>query len=117
MSLTFREAGSMADQAWEGRAGVPRFSAAQALMLVSVLGLAIVASAVAFVAVDQPLTGVDDANIFLVYARNLASGHGLVYYPGGERVEGFTSLAWVLVCAAAVASSTKPELVLVVVNV
>jgi arabinofuranosyltransferase len=37
----------------------------------------------------------DDAFIFARYARNLVQGHGLVFNPG-ERVEGFTSLAWVL---------------------
>jgi arabinofuranosyltransferase len=43
------------------------------------------------------LTGIDDANIYQVYMRHLAAGHGLVYNPGGERVEGFTSLLWTLV--------------------
>jgi len=45
--------------------------------------------------------GVDDADITLTYARNLAEGHGYVYRPGGERVEGSTSLAWTLLCAGA----------------
>jgi hypothetical protein len=39
-----------------------------------------------------PLVGIDDANIARVYAANLASGHGWVYFPGTERVEGTTSL-------------------------
>lgn len=46
-----------------------------------------------------PATGIDDADIFFVYARNLAQGHGLVYNIGGEHVEGFTSLLWTLICA------------------
>ncbi len=37
----------------------------------------------------------DDAFISLRYARNLASGDGLVFNPG-ERVEGFSNLLWVL---------------------
>ncbi len=37
----------------------------------------------------------DDAMISMRYARNLADGHGLVWNPGGERVEGFTNPAWV----------------------
>ena len=37
----------------------------------------------------QSLIGVDDANIYMVYMRNLAEGHGLVFNVGGERVEGF----------------------------
>jgi arabinofuranosyltransferase len=43
---------------------------------------------------EQPLQGIDDANIYFVYAKNLAEGHGFVYNPGGERVEGFTSMLW-----------------------
>ena len=30
--------------------------------------------------------GIDDANIFMTYAQNIAEGHGAVYYPGGPRV-------------------------------
>ena len=36
-----------------------------------------VAAAAVFSALGQPLTGIDDANIFLTYARNLARGDGL----------------------------------------
>jgi hypothetical protein len=42
----------------------------------------------------------DDAFIFARYARNLVEGQGLVFNPG-ERVEGFTSMAWVLLLAGA----------------
>lgn len=45
---------------------------------------------------DQPIHGIDDANIYFVYAKNLAEGNGFVYNVGGERVEGFTSMLWVL---------------------
>ena len=38
----------------------------------------------------------DDAMISMRYARNLANGDGLVWNPGGERVEGFTNPLWVL---------------------
>ena len=37
----------------------------------------------------------DDAMISMRYARNLASGDGLVWNPGGERVEGYTNPLWV----------------------
>ncbi len=47
----------------------------------------------------SPKTGIDDANIFFSYAENLADGRGLVYGHAGERVEGFTSMLWVLICA------------------
>lgn len=64
----------------------------------------------------MPLVGYDDANIFFVYARNLVDGHGFVYNVGGERVEGFTSLSWVLICAAARALTSRYEIVLFVIS-
>lgn len=36
----------------------------------------------------------DDAMISMRYAKNLAAGAGLVWNPGGERVEGFTNPLW-----------------------
>lgn len=44
-------------------------------------------------------TGNDDGFISLVYSANLAAGHGLVYNPGYEPVEGFTNLLLVLIGA------------------
>lgn len=41
----------------------------------------------------------DDAMISMTYARNLARGHGLVWYPGAPKVEGITNLGWTLVMA------------------
>lgn len=66
---------------------------------------------------DFPKTGIDDADIFIAYGRNLAQGYGLVYNPGLERVEGFTSVLWVLLTAAAVRVSGNVEAVLLIVNV
>lgn len=40
----------------------------------------------------------DDAFIVARYARHLAEGRGCVWNPG-ERVEGYTSIVWVLLCA------------------
>jgi arabinofuranosyltransferase len=42
---------------------------------------------------------VDDAMISMRYAANLAHGYGLVWNPGGPRVEGYTNLLWVLYMA------------------
>lgn len=42
---------------------------------------------------------VDDAGISFAYARNLATGHGLVAQPGLPPVEGFTNLLWTLLLA------------------
>jgi len=46
-----------------------------------------------------PQNGIDDADIFFVYARHFSQGNGWVYNIGGERVEGFTSLLWALICS------------------
>jgi len=43
--------------------------------------------------------GVDDANILFVYSKHFAMGEGLVYNVGGERVEGFSSMSWMLLTA------------------
>jgi arabinofuranosyltransferase len=61
--------------------------------------------------------GVDDANIAMVYARNLAAGRGFVYNVGGEHVEGFTSLLYVLITAGVFALSSTPELCMLAVCV
>lgn len=41
----------------------------------------------------------DDAMVSMRYAKNLAAGYGLVWNPGGTRVEGFTNPLWVLCMA------------------
>jgi arabinofuranosyltransferase len=66
---------------------------------------------------DYSLTGIDDANIYFVYGRNLANGHGFVYNVGGERVEGFTSVLWTLLSALTFKFSSHPELTLLIINV
>jgi hypothetical protein len=38
----------------------------------------------------------DDAMVSMRYARNLANGYGLVWNPGGERIEGYTNPLWVV---------------------
>jgi arabinofuranosyltransferase len=51
----------------------------------------------------------DDAFISFRYARNLAHGHGLVFNPGFERVEGYTNFLWVLILAALDRVGWAPE--------
>ncbi len=70
-----------------------------------------------WIQLDYPITGIDDANIFFVYAKHFANGDGFVYNIEGERVEGFSSLLWTLVCALAFHLSSNPELILITVNV
>lgn len=43
----------------------------------------------------------DDGYIYFRYARNLANGYGPTYNPGGERVEGYMSILWLLALTAA----------------
>lgn len=38
----------------------------------------------------------DDAMISMRYARNLAEGHGLVWYAGAEPIEGYTNFLWTI---------------------
>ena len=81
------------------------------------LFLCSVVSLFAFAKFDYPLTGIDDANIYFVYAKNVANGHGFVYNVGGERVEGFTSILWTLICALVFKLSSYPELILLIINI
>jgi hypothetical protein len=68
------------------------------LFLLTVLSLA-VTTYFFWLKYYQPNYGVDDANIYFVYMRNFAEGHGFVWDVGGERVEGFTSILWTLIGA------------------
>ena len=61
--------------------------------------IALLGSVVVWLILGQPETGIDDADIFFVYARHFAEGHGFVYNIGGERVEGFTSMLWTVICS------------------
>jgi hypothetical protein len=80
------------------------------------LGLTVLVSLLLMSRVDGPIVGFDDANIFFVYARNVAHGHGFVFNPGGERVEGFTSLLWTLLLVPFFYFSLAPERMIVWLN-
>jgi hypothetical protein len=51
---------------------------------------------------------VDDSFISYRYARNLASGAGLVFNPG-ERVEGYTNFAWTVLLSAGYRVGLEPD--------
>src|SRR5262249_29574096 len=51
----------------------------------------------------------DDAYISFRYAQHLATGHGLVFNIGGERVEGYTNWLWVLWLGVAAKCGVRPE--------
>lgn len=66
-------------------------------------------SLVTFYYLGRPLIGIDDANIFFTYAKHVAKGYGFVFNVQGERVEGFTSLLWTLICSVFFLVSPHPE--------
>lgn len=59
----------------------------------------LVCSTLAWLLLGIPSSGINDADVFLVYARNFAEGHGFAYNVGGEQIEGFSSLLWMLICS------------------
>lgn len=65
-----------------------------------VLGLVAAAYVALTLWLVAPYTPVDDAFISFRYARHLASGHGLAFNLNEIPVEGYSSLAWVLILAA-----------------
>ncbi|MEL6100354.1 MAG: hypothetical protein AAFV87_02900 [Pseudomonadota bacterium] len=77
--------------------------------LISILGAAIAWG----LATGLPVIGIDDAAITRSYAENIANGHGYVYNVGGERVEGSTTLLWVLILTVLYALTDTPELLVV----
>jgi len=64
------------------------------------LGLVVAAYVTLTFWLVAPYTPIDDAFISFRYARHLASGHGLVFNLNEVPVEGYSSLAWVLILAA-----------------
>lgn len=98
---------------------MPRDFATRRLALRFVIALALVLVFVVIVRFGHPETrfGVDDANIFLVYAKHLSSGDGCVFNVGGERVEGFSSPLWVLVATLFSLGPVAPTLLLLGLNV
>ncbi|MBK9927443.1 MAG: hypothetical protein IPP66_19410 [Anaerolineales bacterium] len=81
-----------------------------------VLSLLCLATWIMWKIFGYPLTGIDDANIFFVYAKNVSSGYGFVFNIGSEKVEGFSSLLWTLICVVVFKLSTRPEATLLTVN-
>ena len=62
-----------------------------------VLALVSLFAAIIYYTGYRPFKGTDDAYIYFVYAKNAVNGYGFVYTPGGEKVEGFTSMLWMLI--------------------
>ena len=62
------------------------------------------------------VVGIDDANIFFTYARNIAQGHGAVYNVGAERVEGFSSPLFTLLCTSILLFTDHVEIAVLLLN-
>jgi arabinofuranosyltransferase len=69
-------------------------------------------SVISYFYLGRPMLGMDDADIFLNYARRLAHGEGFVFNSGGEKVEGFTSILWVLICSLFYHITAHPQFLL-----
>lgn len=81
------------------------------------LGLTTAGALLYFFMYRLPLLGIDDANIYFRYMRNVADGFGFVYNQGGERVEGFTSVLYTLIGSAIFLFTDKIEIVLFIINI
>ncbi len=94
-----------------------RLLRAPAARFVAALGITLLGALCAYGAAGGlPLIGIDDANITQVYGKNIAAGHGVVYRPGGERVEGSTPFLWTMITVAAFALPLPPEAVLLILS-
>ena len=78
---------------WRGLDGHARVQAS----LVFLIGLLGLAHYLLFCIPQQFF--IEDSAISFAYARNLVDGHGLVTYPGGERVEGYSNPTWTFLIA------------------
>lgn len=58
----------------------------------------------------------EDAYILFTYARQIAEGHGVVYWPGGPRAEGATDFLWMLALAGLAAARVPPPFAALAVN-
>ena len=80
-----------------------------AVYYVVVLFLLMLGSWAAYLLLDSPELGIDDARIFFVYGENIVEGDGIVFNAGGERVEGFTSPLWLFLVVIAFAIFNRPD--------
>jgi hypothetical protein len=79
--------------------------------------LTLAASIAVMNGMDLRLIGVDDANILFVYSKHFAAGEGLVYNIGEERVEGFSSMLWMLITSIGYLITEQPTKLFFALNV
>lgn len=71
-----------------------RWDLVLASSLCAVLGVAFIAQSALVVDGLTYFSLADDVMISMTYAKTFADGHGLVWFPGAERVEGYTNPLW-----------------------
>lgn len=67
--------------------------------------------------IGKTFIGIDDANIYFIYMKNIANGYGFVYQKNGENVEGFTSLLWTLIGSLLFFFTERIHIPLLILNV
>ncbi len=67
--------------------------------ILAILAILLALTLLIFAQTSHPIVPSEDAFITFRYARNLAEGHGLVWNPGEDPVEGSTEFLWVMLVA------------------
>ena len=67
--------------------------------ILAILAILMALALLIFAQTTHPIVPSEDAYITFRYARNLAEGHGLVWNPGEDPVEGSTEFLWVMLMA------------------
>lgn len=70
----------------------------------------------AWIFTGKTFRGIDDANIYFIYMRNISEGFGFVYQQGAENVEGFTSLSWTLLGSLLYKINSNIHVLLIIIN-
>lgn len=87
------------------------------IKLLFILFLVLTGTYISYHINGKSFIGIDDANIYMIYMRNVANGHGFVYDVGGERVEGFTSTLWCIIGAVGYLFSNHIHFGLLIINI
>lgn len=82
-----------------------------------IIPLCLVFTCLAYSRLCDRTPAIDDAYITFTYAKNIAAGHGFVYTPGFEKVQGSTSALWTYLAAGAYRWFPQPIFWLLVFNV
>ena len=84
--------------------------------VLSAAGLSLFVGIAAFIVFATRRIPWEDAAILFRYSENVAAGHGIVYNPGGEAVDGATDLLFMLALAGFNALGMRVELAAALIN-